>query len=602
MAVIVGIDLGTTKSAIAVWRDGAPQIIPDTKGRKIIPSMVALDPENGQLVAGYPAQEIATTHPHFAISSIKRLMGRRFDEDAVRTALEKLHLFYEVEASHRHQGAIEAVVSEMHLLPQQVSAKILQQLKATAEGDLGFEISQAVITVPAYFHDSQRQATRDAGRLAGLEVPRVLNEPTAACLAFSHNKRDDSRRTIAVYDLGGGTFDISILDAGGRKPFRVRATNGDTLLGGDDLDLLIVDWILSEIGGQEAQRLSEDIPAQAMLRAAAKAAKTELSSAETARVQVPGRLSAKSGVKDLDLELTRDRLKTLSEPFIEKTLEPCRKALEDAGLEAADIEEVLLVGGQTRMPAVRHRVRDFFGREPNTSVPPEEVVALGAAVQGAMLAGEATGLKLADVVPLTLGVRKKGGLMHPLIKRNTPVPVTVTEVFSTTADKQESAEVQIWQGERPLAEKNVNLGSFILAGIELAPVGQPKIEVTFHVDADGILHVTGKDVRTGVYDQMTITDSMRLTDEEIDAMVREAVEHAEEYEAQRLRVEQEVQVTSLADNLTSLLEKRKAKLPSELVASIKEALVVPVGGDLTTRLAALEELWRLANVTSEQPG
>ncbi len=599
MAVIVGIDLGTTKSAIAVWRDGAPQIIPDTEGRRIIPSIVAMDPQNGQLVAGYRAQEIAANYPRAAISSIKRFMGRRFDEDTVQMALKKLQIFYDVEASRRHQGAIEVMVNEMRLMPQQVSAKILQRLKETAEAVLGFEISQAVITVPAYFHDTQRQSTREAGQLAGLEVTRVINEPTAACLAFSYNKRDDSRRTIAVYDLGGGTFDISILDAGGRKPFRVRSTSGDTLLGGDDLDQLIVDWILSEIGGQEAQRLREDIIALALLRATAKRAKAELSSYEMAGVQVPGQLSPTSGVRDLDLELTRGRLEAIAKPFMEKTLVPCQQALKDAGLAASDIEEVLLVGGQTRMPAIRRWVRDFFGREPNTSVPPEEVVALGAAVQGAMLAGEATGLKLADVVPLTLGVRRQGGLMHPLIKRNTPVPVTVTEMFSTTKNRQESVEVQVWQGERPLVEENVDLGSFILRGIELAPAGQPKIEVAFHVDADGILHVTGKDVRTGVYEQMMVTGSLRLTDEEIDELIRIAQEHAEEDEVRRRRVEQQVQAANLADSLAALLAKREATMPAELVSTIREALATAAEEDPAAQLVVLETLWQQANAIEQ---
>ena len=517
MAGIVGIDLGTTKSAIAVWQNNEPRIIADPTGENIVPSVVALDPDTGQWVVGQRAKELATVNPQGAIYSAKRFMGRRFSDEAVQTALNKRRVLYGVEESQRRQDVIEVVVGNEHLIPQEVSAKLLEHLKANAEATLGHEVSEAVITVPAYFHDSQRQATRDAGRIAGLNVKRVLNEPTAACLAFGYQKLAEERKTVAVYDLGGGTFDISILDVG-RGPFRVRATNGNTYLGGDDIDWLVVDWALDKIGGEKPLKLRKDVQALARLRVAVEQAKKELSSAEQAQIQVVGPLSPNSGITDLSLELTRAELEQITKSFIEETLIPCGQALHDARLKPSDIQEVLLVGGQTRMPAIRQAVRDFFGIEPNISVKPEEVVALGAAVQAAILGGEATGLKLADVVPLSLGVSTKG-LMDTIIPRNTPIPVTKTKIYSTAYDNQESVEIKIYQGERKAVEENYKLGGFILKGIIPGPAEEPEIEVTFHVDQDGILHVTGKDLRTGNSHETTITDSMRLSEEEIEAMI-----------------------------------------------------------------------------------
>lgn len=521
MATILGIDLGTTNSGVAIWRDGAPQIIPDAEGGPLTPSVVAFDPDTELWLIGHPAREFALTHPRAAVYSIKRFIGRRFGDAVIQEELQHGHILYEIEESRQRRDVIEVALCQRHLTPQEVSAKILQKLKADAEAYLGHEVSEAVITVPAYFHDSQRQATRDAGRIAGLRVRRVFNEPTAACLAFGYQGKNKERHLVAVYDLGGGTFDISLLEVGGRRPFRVRATNGDTHLGGDDLDWLIVDWMLSQIGGAAERKAKEDPVAQARLRAAAEQAKIALSSESAALIHLPGPLSPTVDLHDLDLELTREQFNVLAQAFIDKTLAPCAKALHDARLQAADIQEVLLVGGQTRTPAIHDAVREFFGREPNVSVNPEEVVALGAAVQAAILSREATGLKLADVVPLSLGVETQGQ-MDVLIGRNTPIPITKVRSYSTAYDNQESVEINIYQGERPMAADNVKLGSFILRGIEPAPKGEPEIAVTFRVDSDSILLVTAEDVNTGNCKEITITDSIRLSDEEIRKMVREA--------------------------------------------------------------------------------
>ena len=590
MTDILGIDLGTTNSAVAIWRDGEPQIIPDSDGQILTPSVVALDPANGQVVVGRRAYAIAAENPHSTIYSIKRLMGRRFEEDLVQEDLQKCRILYEVEESKRRRGGIEVTVGDKHLTPQEVSAKILQKLKADAEAFLGHKITQAVITVPAYFHDSQRQATRDAGRLAGLEVKRVLSEPTAACLAFGYQKLKEVRQKIAVYDLGGGTFDISILEVG-RGPFRVRSTNGNAHLGGDDLDQLIVESILDKIGGEKKSQLQEDLIALAQLRVAAEQAKIDLSSKEEVQVQITQPLSPTSTVGNLDLTLTRPQLQAMAEKLITQTLAPCRQALQDARLLADDIQEVLLVGGQTRMPAIRKAVQDFFGQEPNITVNPEEVVAQGAAVQAAILAGIVTGLRLADVVPLTLGMKSKGR-MDAIIPRNTPVPVVKTKIYSTAYENQESVELEIYQGERSLVGDNFKLGGFILGGIEPAPAGEPEIEVTFRVDPDGILHVSATDLRTSNCKEITITDSMRLTEAEIEAMLREAEECAPQDAAMRQQAEMEEQTEQLVKRLKRLLAEKKGMLPEELVSNISEALEVTSPADWQEHVILLKNLWQ----------
>ena len=585
MADILGIDLGTTNTVVAIWRDGEPRIVLNAEGYPLTPSVVALAPD-GEWVVGHRARAIAEQDPQSVVYSIKRFIGRRFQEEVIQDELEKSHILYRVTESCRRQSGIEVTLGDKRLTPQEVSAKILQKIKADAEAYLEHKVTQAVITVPAYFHDSQRQATRDAGRIAGLEVKRVLNEPTAACLAFGYKKLAEKRKTIAVYDLGGGTFDISILEVG-QGPFRVRATNGDTHLGGDDLDWLIVDWILEEIG---EKKLKDNLPALARLRAAAERAKIALSDVDQVQVQVSG-LFGPSPHGDVDLTLTKTRLEMLAEQFVARTLEPCNRALQDARLGTSAIQEVLLVGGQTRMPAVRQAVRKLFGIEPNTSVNPDEVVALGAAVQAAILAGEDTKLKLSDVVPLTLGVSTKG-YMDALIPRNTWVPVSKTKMYSTAEDNQESVEIQIYQGERPMVADNVKLGSFILKGIEPAPRGEPQIEVTFKVDQDGILHVTGKDLRTGNFKEITITDSVRLSDEEIEGMIRDADEHAAEYAAQRRQIEAQEQSERIVEQFAKLLAEKEAALPADPVIAIREMLNAPPPDDWTARLTDLENLWQ----------
>jgi molecular chaperone DnaK len=589
---IVGIDLGTTKSVIARWRDGAPRIIADPQGRSITPSVVALDPATGQLVAGWHAQSVGAVNPERAISSIKRFMGRRFTDDVVQTAIDKLRVFYTVDEAQRN-GGIEVSVGALRLTPQQVSARILQELKDNAEAELGHAPTRAVVTVPAYFHDSQRQATRNAGRIAGLDVTRVLNEPTAACLAYGYNRLADQRRLVAVYDLGGGTFDISILEVG-RGPFRVRATNGDTHLGGDDLDWMLVEWALGEISTRFNEQLAADVHALAHLRAAAKEAKADLSTQQTTRMKVPGRLSPSSDIQDLDLELTRERLDAIAASFVQSTLGPCRGALEDAGVKVSDIKEVLLVGGQTRMPAIRYAVAEFFGREPDTSLHPEQVVALGAAVQAAIISGDATGLKLADVVPLSLGVRTDEGLMYSLVPRNTQVPFRKVAPFSTTSDNQEAVEIRIYQGERPKAVENTRLGEFMLHGIKPARAGEPEIEVTFHVDADGILHVSAEDVETGNFKELTVTNSLRLSEDEIVGMVRDAEAHAAEYEEGRRRLALEGQATRLRSQLTTMLAERRASLTDELADAIRASLDVEAPADWAAHVRELTELLRRA--------
>jgi len=517
MSVILGIDLRTTNSAAAVWRNGAPAIISNPDGEHLTPSVVAVDGE--EIVVGRRARQLRIEHPDAAVYSIKRFIGRRLDETVVQDDLHQMRILYTI-GSSPNRGGIEVTLGNRHLTPQQLSAHILRKLKRDAETILGHPVTEAVITVPAYFHDSQRQATRDAGLLAGLNVKRVINEPTAACLAFAHRRLLEPRRTVAVFDLGGGTFDVSILEIG-KGPFRVRSTHGDTHLGGDDFDWAIVEWVIASLPPADQATVRADASALSRLAAAAERAKVALSTQDSARLQVTGALGSTTAVRDLDVELTQANLDQLAAPLISRALNSCQNALNDARLQPQAIREVLMVGGQTRMPAVRAAVRQFFGIEPNVSVDPDEVVALGAAVQAAILNNEATGLMLADVTPLSLGVNTVGK-MDQLIPRNSPVPFEVSRLYSTVSDKQETVDIQIYQGESPLVANNIRLGTVQLRGIEPAPAGQPEINVTFHVDPDGILHVSARNVRTGVLAEVTITDSLRLSDEDIAAQVREA--------------------------------------------------------------------------------
>lgn len=585
MGTIVGIDLGTTKSVVAVWENGVPRIIPDDAGRAIMPSVVAIQPETRRLFAGYEATAAASDVPGTAITSIKRLMGRSLQEADIQHFLLKQRPLYHVGTLPGRQGTIAVGSNNADVrTPQEISAAILQHLKERAEKDLGYDITQAVITVPAYFLETQRLATQKAGELALLQVVRMVNEPTAACLAFSYNRLNETRKKIAVYDLGGGTFDISILETGGHRPLRVRATNGDTLLGGDNINQALVDWLLEHMESATREAWQRDFSAQVRLLATARAAKEALSEQETALIQVQGPAST----PPFEFTLTREQLELLTRPFIQKTLAICTLALQDARLEAADIDEVLLIGGQTRMPAVRQAVGAYFGKTPNTSIPPEEAVARGAAVLAAMLAGKTTGLILADVVPLTLGVKTRGGIMHELIKRNTPIPTEISEDFSTTEDNQGSIDIDIYQGENPQVSQNTLLHSLRLSGIEIAPVGQPQIKITFKVDADGILHVSGQDMFTGQARQVTITTSTLESEEEIDRQHQEAEQQAGEYAATRLRLEQKLKIDDMSKKLKRLLNEQGPGWPKELLSEVQGLLEASEEEQLEKRLASLE--------------
>jgi len=569
---IVGIDLGTTNTCAAVWRDGEPQIIPNSEGSPLTPSVVAFDAEQQEWVVGQAARQLAKCHPVMSVYSIKRFVGRSFGDAMVQEAIHKLRILYEIEESVKKKSGINVVLGEFHLTPPEVSAKILQKIKVDAEQFLGCPVNEAVVTVPAYFHDSQRQATRDAGKIAGLEVRRVFNEPTAACLAFGYKKLAEERKTVAVYDLGGGTFDISILDVG-RGPFRVRSTNGRTDLGGDDLDWMIVDWFLDQLDKTDKKRLHDDLVVLAHLRSIAEEAKIILSTTKEFHLILSEPVIPAPELNNQEFHLTRTRLESLAANWIEQTFDPCKQALIDARLTVGDLREVLLVGGQTKMPAVRKAVREFFGQEPNTNLNPDEVVGLGAAVQAAILAGQATGLRLADVIPLTLGVNTKGR-MDAILKRNTPIPIKQSKIYSTASDNQESVEVQVYQGEHPMSDHNVKLASFMLRGIEPSPAGDPEIEVTFDVDEDGILHVAGKDIQTGNYQEVTITDSIKLTEDEIQAIVRDAEEHAVEYAEQRRQAELMEQAENLRRHLSAEIERNKDGLPEQIILSASQLLEV----------------------------
>ncbi len=520
MARIIGIDLGTTNSVAAVMEGGEAVVIPSAEGGRLFPSVVAID-KNGQLLVGQMAKRQAVVNSENTIFSIKRFMGRKFDDPEVQRA-RKIVPYKITKAPN---GDVRVVMGGKEYSPPEISAMILQKIKADAEAYLGEKITQAVITVPAYFNDSQRQATKDAGRIAGLEVLRIINEPTASSLAYGLDRKKDE--TIAVYDLGGGTFDISILDVG-EGVFEVRATNGDTYLGGDDFDQRIIDWIADEFLKQEGIDLRQDKPALQRLKEAAENAKKELSTKLETEINLPYITADASGPKHLVMTLTRAKLEQLTEDLIQRTLEPCRQALKDAGLTPRDIDEVILVGGMTRMPAVQRAVAEFFGKEPHKGVNPDEVVGLGAAIQAGVLRGDVKDILLLDVTPLTLSVETLGGVATPIIERNTTIPVRRSQIFSTASDGQTQVEIHVVQGERPMAADNKSLGRFILDGIPPAPRGVPQIEVTFDIDADGILNVSAKDKATGREQKITITASSGLTEEEIKRMIREAEEHAEQ--------------------------------------------------------------------------
>ena len=527
MSKVIGIDLGTTNSVVAVMEGGTPVVIPNQEGTRLTPSVVAFT-KDGEILVGQIAKRQAVTNPENTVSSIKRLMGRRLEE--VAEEIKKVP--YKVVKASNGDARVE--IRGKQYSPAEISAMILRKLKEAAEAYLGDKVTQAVITVPAYLNDSQRQATKDAGTIAGLDVQRIVNEPTAASLAYGLDKKKDEE--IAVYDLGGGTFDISVLEIGDGV-FEVKATNGDTHLGGDDFDQRVIDWIAEEFKKQQGIDLRQDRMALQRLKEAAEKAKIELSSTLQTDINLPFITADATGPKHLVLTLTRAKLESLVADLIERTIGPCRQALQDAGTNTSDIDEVVLVGGQTRMPKVQAQVTQLFGREAHKGVNPDEVVAVGAAIQAAVLSGDVKGVVLLDVTPLSLGVETEGGLMTVLIPRNTRIPAQKTENFSTAADNQTSVDIHVLQGERPLARDNRTLGRFQLTGIPPAPRGTPEIEVSFDIDANGILNVAARDVRSGRQQQITITSSSGLGKDEVDRMVKEAEAHASEDVRRREEIE-----------------------------------------------------------------
>jgi molecular chaperone DnaK len=562
MSKIIGIDLGTTNSAMAYMSGGKPNIIPNAQGGRLTPSVVAKS-DKGEIIVGQPAKNQAIINPEGTIYSVKRLIGRSWDDPEVQK--DKKLLPFEMRKSKT--GGVEVRMDDKWYTPQEISAKILAKLKEDAEEFLGEEVKEAVITVPAYFDDSQRQATKDAGKIAGFEVKRIVNEPTASALAYGLEGGKDEK--IAVFDLGGGTFDISILEIGDGV-FEVLSTNGDTHLGGDDFDREIIDNIAKEFEKEHGIDLKEDRTALQRLKEAAEKAKVELSSSEKTEINIPFITADDKGPKHLKMELTRSDLEKLTSDLIDATIEPTKKALKDAGLKIEDIDQVLLVGGMTRMPAIQKKVKDFFGKEPNKSVNPDEVVAIGAAIQAGVLGGDVKDITLLDVTPLSLGLETLGGVMTKLIDRNTTIPVEKKQIFSTAADNQPAVEIHVLQGEREMAEDNKTLGKFILDGIPPAPRGVPQIEVTFAIDANGILNVTAKDKATGKKQDITITASTGLKEDEIEKMVEEAAKHAKEDKKKREKAEKRNNADTLCFTIEKLLDEQGDKIDKDDKEDLEE--------------------------------